>query len=200
MPVFKLPGRQAVGNLGLAGPPRDQAVGGLLEALAQALDAGAEVTPEPELRDPDGTVLREGALSLPRRSDLAVTRDGAREIRELDGGAAPPGPKVALAAAGGFIAEIGPFRWDAADLRVYAGTDQPDWAPLRRWFLEWFQSRHSELAPDLLGVVHSLEGPWPKGRAWAFTLDFGSAPAGCLAALITALAECGAARMRLGRV
>ena len=124
----------------LAGPPRDQAVGDLLEALAEALDSGAEVTPEPELRGPDGTVLREGALSLPRRSDLAVTRDGQRDLCKLDGGTAPPGPKVALAAAGGFIAEIGPFRWDAADLRVYAGTDQPDWAPLphlRRDLAAW---------------------------------------------------------------
>lgn len=184
----------------LAGPPRDQAVGGLLEALAQALDDGGEVTPEPELRGPDGAVLREGALSLPRRSDLAVTIDGQHELRDVDGGAAPPGPKVALAASGGFIAEIGPFRWDAADLTVYAGATQPDWAPLRRWFLEWFQSRHTELSPDLLGAVHRLDGPWRQGRGWGFTVDFGSAPVGCLAALITALVDSGAARMRMGRV
>jgi hypothetical protein len=184
----------------LAGPPRDQAVSGLLEALAEALDSGDDVTPEPELRDPAGTVLREGALSLPRRSDLAVTHDGEREVHQLDAGEAPAGPKVALAAAGGFIAEIGPFCWDAADLTVYAGAATPDWAPLRRWFLEWFQSRHSEVAPDLLGAVHSLDGPWKKGRGWGFTVDFGSAPVACLAALITALADCGAARMRMGRV
>lgn len=184
----------------LAGPPRDQAVGGLLAALARALDAGEDATPEPELRGPDGAVLREGALSLPRRGDLAVTRDGAREVREINGGAALPGPKVALAAAGGFIAEIGPFRWDAAALKVYAGSDQPDWAPLRRWFLEWFQSRITDVAPDLLGALHSLDGPRQTGRGWAFTVDFCSAPAGSLAALIAALAECGAARMRMGRV
>lgn len=184
----------------LAGPSRDQAVGGLLEAMAEALRSGAEVIPEPEIRDDRGSVARGGPLNLPRRGDLAVTRGGHSLVRQFDGGAAPDGENAALATEGGFVAEIGPFRWDAADLTVFAGADQPDWAPLRRWFLEWFQSRITEVAPDLLGAVHSLDGPWRRGRGWAFTVDFGSAPVSCLADLIAALAEAGALRMRLGQV
>jgi hypothetical protein len=80
---------------------------------------------------------------------------------------------------------------------VYAPMSEPDWGPLRHWFLEWFQSRLSEVAPDLLGAVHSLDGPWRRGQGWAFTVDFGSAPLACLDNLIAALGEAGAARMRL---
>jgi hypothetical protein len=117
----------------------------------------------------------------------------------VDGGPAPAGEPVALATEDGFVAEIGPFRWDAAELTVLSHQDQPDWAPLRRWFLEWFQSRRSEVAPELLGALHSLDGPRRNGQGWHFTVDFGSAPVACLADLIAALAASGAARMRLGQ-
>lgn len=181
----------------LAAPPREQAVTGLLREMAQEIGLGAEVVAEPELRDPAGAVARGGALKLPRRGDLAVTRDGRISLREVAVAAPAPGVPVVLATEGGFVAEVGPFRWDAARLTVFSGLPEPDWAPLRRWFLEWFQSRLSEVAPELLGAVHSLEGPSRRGRGWAFTLDFGSAPVACLDDLIAALAETGAVRMRL---
>ena len=184
----------------LAEEPRDQAIGGVLEALARALETGADVVCEPELRDAHGAIARTGPLNLPRRDDLAVTDDGHTHIRSIESPEAMPGAPVVVATDDGFVAEIGPFRWDAADLTVFAPMDQPDWTTLRRWFLEWFQSRHSEVAPELLGALHSLDGPRPVGRGWAFTVDFGSAPVACLSGLIEALAEAGAVRMRLGQV
>lgn len=196
----------------LAGPARDAAVGALLEAIAGELGRGAELTPEPELRDASGAVTRSGPLSLPRRADFLVIRNGRRLFRQIegapagegeDGGDTPDrdraGDPVALATEDGFVAEMAPFRWDAAQMTVYARQDQPDWAPLRRWFLEWFQTRHSEVAPELFGAVHSLDGPRRNGRGWIFTVDFGSAPVTCLADLISAVASTGAARMRLGQ-
>ena len=181
----------------LVEPARDAAVGALLEAMARAIESGAEVVPEPEIRDARGTVTRGGPLMLPRREDLAVTEGGHCRLRHAEG--APPGPGdcVALATEAGFVAEVAPFRWDAAELTVLTRAGEPDWAPLRRWFLEWFQTRHGAEAPDLYGAVHSLEGPSQSGASWRFTLDFGSAPVECIGDLIEAVAASGAARMRL---
>jgi len=181
----------------LVEPSRERAVATLLEAMAKAIDAGAEVVPEPELRDGAGKIARSGPLSLPRRADLAVTRDGGLRTLQIKSDPAPAGQPMVLASDSGFIAEIAPFRWDAATLTVFMRGADPDWAPLRRWFLEWFQSRLSEVSPDLLGALHGLEGPQRRDRRWIFTLDFGSAPPDCLTHLIAAVAESGAVRLRL---
>jgi hypothetical protein len=181
----------------LIGPLRDLAIGSILEAMARELEAGAEVVPEPELRDAAGKVTRSGPLNLPRRGDLAVTRDGRTLIRRIEGGPVPSGKSLVAMTSDGFESEILPFRWDAAELIVIATQDQPNWAPLRRWFLEWFQSRYSEVAPDLYGAIHSLDGPRRVPGGWAFTVDFGSAPVACVVDLIGALAGSGAKRMRI---
>jgi hypothetical protein len=178
-------------------PLRDQAIGGILEAMARELEADADVVPEPELRDAEGRIARGGELNLPRRGDLAVTKDGRRLIRRIEGGPVPEGRSLVAQTADGFESEILPFRWDAANVTVFAKQAQPNWSPLRRWFLEWFQSRYSEVAPDLYGAVHSLDGPREVRGGWAFTIDFGSAPIGCIVDLIGAIAESGAERMRI---
>jgi hypothetical protein len=178
-------------------PLRELAIGAILDALARELEADADVVPEPELRDSFGVVARSGPLNLPRRGDLSVTRDGRTLLRRIE--SAPPARSNSLVAlhSGGFEAEILPFRWDAAEMTVFARQEQPSWLPLRRWFLEWFQSRYSEVAPDLYGAVHSLDGPVQTRGGWSFTIDFGSAPATCVIDLIAALAKSGAERMRL---
>lgn len=178
-------------------PLRDLAIGAILDQMARELEAGADVDPEPELRDAAGMVARSGPLSLPRRGDLAVTKDGRTLLRRIESGRPAPGRSLVAQHSGGFEAEMVPFRWDAAKLTVVAKQEQPNWGPLRRWFLEWFQSRYSEVAPDLYGAVHSLDGPRAVAGGWAFTVDFGSAPAACITDLIAALARSGAERMRL---
>lgn len=185
--------------LRLVEPLRARAVSAILDALAQELDTDADVDPEPEIRNATGMVARSGPLNLPRRGDLAVTRDGRTLLRRIESGPPPTGKSLVAQHSGGFEAEIEPFRWDAAEMTVVAKQAQPNWAPLRRWFLEWFQSRYSEVAPDLYGAVHSLEGPRRVPGGWAFTIDFGSAPAACMVDLIAAMAETGAERMRIGR-
>ena len=179
-------------------PLRETAIGAILDELARALEADADVVPEPELRDAAGAVARSGPLNLPRRGDLAVTKDGRTLMRRIEGDPPQVGKSLIAQHSGGFEAEILPFRWDAAELTVFAKQEHPNWAPLRRWFLEWFQSRYSEVAPDLYGAVHSLDGPRRVPGGWAFTIDFGSAPAACVVDLIAALAKSGAERMRIG--
>ncbi|HUS55931.1 MAG TPA: hypothetical protein VMY41_18235 [Thermohalobaculum sp.] len=178
-------------------PLRELAIGAILDALAHELEADADVDPEPELRDAAGVVVRSGPLNLPRRGDLAVTRDGRTLVRRIESGPPPVGKSLVAQHSDGFEAEILPFRWDAAEMTVFAKQEQPNWEPLRRWYLEWFQSRYSEVAPDLYGAVHSLDGPRRVAGSWAFTVDFGSAPAACVIDLISAMAKSGAERMRI---
>ncbi len=182
----------------LASASRDRTVGAILEAMAAAIEAGAEVHPEPEQRDAEGRVLRSGPLELPRRGDLAVTSGGRTLVRRLESGPVPAGRAIAIVAGDGFVAEIAPFRWDDARLTVYSQQPSPNWAPLRRWFLEWFQSRLTEVSPELLGAVHGLDGPKQAGHGWLFTADLGSAPVSCLTDLMAALAQSGAVRMQVG--
>lgn len=183
----------------LIAPLREQTIGAILEAMARALEADADVIPEPELRDADGRVARSGPLNLPRRGDLAVTSRGRTLIRRIESGPVSGANALVVRTSGGFEAEITAFRWEAADLTVFAGGERPDWGPLRRWFLEWFQTRYSEVAPDLYGAVHSLDGPRRVPGGWGFTADFGSAPVACIVALIAAVADSGANRMRIAQ-
>jgi hypothetical protein len=177
---------------------RGQAVSALLRAMAEELETGAAVVPEPEHRDDAGKVLRSGPLKLPSRDDLEVTRAGRSAIRVIDSGPAPGGESLVARTSGGFEAEIHPFRWDAAELTVLSRKLRPDWTPLRRWFLEWFQSRMTEVAPDLYGALHQLEGPEEVPGGWSFTVDLGSAPTACIPDLIVALEQTGTEGMRLG--
>ncbi|MEO1274321.1 MAG: hypothetical protein AAFV96_02670 [Pseudomonadota bacterium] len=76
--------------------------------------------------------------------------------------------------------------------------EEPDWRPLRRWFLEWFQSRFADEAPDLDGAVHSVQGPDRVPGGWRLRIDLGSAPVDAVSGLIGALEASGAQRVRIG--
>lgn len=183
----------------LIDPVRDMAVGGILESMAAHLNAGAEVRAEPKLRDPDGTVRREGALQLPRRADLAVIKGGRTLIQRVESTPLIRFDPITILTEGGVTTTIDPFHWDAAQVRVEARQLRPSWSPLRHWYLEWFQSRYAEVAPDLDGAVHSIDGPTTWVAGWEFLIDFGSAPVQCLPDLIAALGATGASRVRLGK-
>ena len=182
----------------LLDPLRDVAVGELLQGLAEELEKGAEVVPEPVLRDAAGRVVRDGALSLPRRGDIAVTKGGRTLVRRIES----PEPRrfepLCLVSEAGFTTVVSPFRWEAAEMVVETHQERPDWTPLRHWFLEWFQPRFGELAPDLDGAVHGLTGPQAGPEGIRLTLDFGSAPLGAFAAMLQAMEETGALRVRIG--
>lgn len=179
--------------------PRDRSVAAILEAMARAIDAGAEVEPEPERRDASGRVIRSGPLKLPRRADLSLAEGGRTLFCRIESRLGPPGNAAVVRTAEGFSAEIHPFRWEAAEVTLVSSQEHPNWTPLRRWFLEWFQSRHTELAPDLLGAVHSIDGPRRVPGGWTLTVDFGTAPTASVTELVHALAETGADSMRIGQ-
>lgn len=178
-------------------PVRDVAVAELLEVMSRRLDEGADVKAEPQARDLDGCILREGPLQLPRRGDLSITQKNRTLIQKIESHALLTFCPVTLIEPEGFVAVIAPFRWDAAQVIVQSSQSHPNWAPVRRWFLEWFQSRYSDVAPDLDGAVHCLRGPDLTPDGWRLVIDFGSAPIDCISDLIGALVQTGAGRVTI---
>lgn len=183
----------------LVEPIRDQAVGELLQALAADLESGADVIAEPVERGPGGRVLRDGLLNLPVRRDLRVTRAGRTIRRRIESPFPLQFEPLCMVGEGGFTTVISPFRWEAAELLVEIHQARPDWRPLRLWYLEWFQSRFGDLAPDLDGAVHALIGPRETPEGIRLTVDFGSAPIAALTGLIAAVEASGATRLRIGQ-
>lgn len=181
-------------------PVRENAISAMLLAQARAIEAGAEIETEPVRRDVEGRVRRQGHLRLPARGDLAITMDGRTLIQRVETRSITAFPPIELRTRSGFAGMIGPFRWEDAEIMFEPTESRPDWRPLRLWFLEWFQSRHSELAPELAGAVHALEGPDERDGGWLMHVDFGSAPIAAIAALIEAGGETGCAGLRIGRI
>jgi hypothetical protein len=186
----------------LLGPVRDVHVAAILELLARELNGGGEVDAEPISRDADGRVSRQAPLRLPRRRDLSVLRRKRRFILRAPTSRGVSFEPMRLGLRDGAHAHVAPFCWGDATVRLDhpdgSPEGAPDWKPLRLWFLEWFQPRFGEESPDLLGVVHALEGPFEEGDAWRFRIDLGSAPVACFPALLEALSACGRGAIRIG--
>lgn len=183
---------------GVLEPVRDLAVGRLLQAMAEELEQGNRVRQEPARRAAAGHVLRNGGLHLPRRDDLSVTEDGRTVVRTVTSRGRLSFDPVRIESDEGFVAEVRPFRWDAAEISADIGDGALDVAPIRRWYLEAFQSRFSDLSPDLDGVVHALLGPRRVGRVYVFQCDFGSAPAETVVEMLVAFAQAGARGLKVG--
>lgn len=174
---------------------REQTLTALLEAQAAALNSGAEIEAEPIRRTADGVVRREGPLDLPSRADLLIVTGSRQRHRDYSGTPAKDFAPFAAFDSPEFVARIEPFAWDHAVLHIEGRQDQPNWTPLRHWFLEFFQTRPTELAPDLAGVLHRLDGPWLSAEGWRAIVDFGSAPLDAVPAMIAALATSGCAEV-----
>lgn len=179
-------------------PVRDLAIGQLLHELARALERGAHVRQEPMRRDRNERVVRQGALHLPRRDDLAVTEGGQTVMQRVQAPGSLCFEPVQLTRPEGLVTIVRPFLWDAARLVAETPDDAPNWTPVRRWFLEAFQSRYGELAPDLDGAVHSLSGPQRIDGGWLFQVDLGSAPVEAVGEMIDAFAQSGVRRLVFG--
>lgn len=182
----------------LLGPVRDICVGELLRELSNALEQGSDVQSEPMLRDAEIRIVRSGALHLPRRGDLKV-RQGVRSvIRKVPVRRSLLFDPLTVVRSDGFVAIIAPFSWDSARLIAHGSGAGLSWTPLRRWFLEAFQSRYSDLSPDLDGAIHSISGPRNVAEGCEFEIDFGSAPVEAFSEMLDAFAQSGADRVVVG--
>ncbi len=184
------------------GALRDHHLSALLETMAGLIEAGADVEPEPWLRDAKGAPRRTAMLRLPARGDLRAVRGGVELPPPVFAAERPDAlpvsfPTTRLELPGGFTLTIRPFPWQCAELIVEAGPRPPDWGPLRRWALEWMQPRVADAAPELSGALHALGDPRQEGDRFRLALDFGSAPLEAFAELCLALPRLGALRARL---
>lgn len=183
---------------GVLEPIRDLAVGQLLREISFALERGADVRHEPMIRDDAGRIVRDGALHLPRRGDLELTENGRTLLQRIRTDKRLSFEPITVSRSDGFVAVVCPFRWDAATLLVENDEDTLSWTPIRRWFLEAFQSRYGELSPDLDGTAHVLIGPRQVQRGSEFEIDFGSAPIEAFPEMLDAFALSGARRVVIG--
>lgn len=179
-------------------PVRDLAVGELLDLISGSLEQGLEIRNEPILRDDADRVLREGPLHLPARADLVIRDKGRNRMEQAPSAGTLSFDPVTVNRSDGFSAVIAPFRWSAAQILVEGSGTMLNWTPIRRWYLEAFQTRFTDLSPDLDGTVHALSGPSDTDAGWAFEIDFGSAPAETIAEMLDAFALAGAARVVMG--
>lgn len=181
-------------------PVRDLYVASILETMAEELSKGSDVDAEPVDRDREGRIRRDGPMHLPSRHDLRIGRGEKAAIRrvpcETGLGFNPVSAPLTEAAA----VRISPFTWCQVSIWARGAPGQPNWTPLRLWFLEWFQARFGEESPDLLGVVHRLDGPHDEGGGWRFTVDLGSASVECFAAMLEALGQSGCSEIVVGHV
>ena len=182
---------------------REYYVTRLMDAVAERADAGeGEVVHEAALRNDAGQVLRTGQLDLPARADIVTTRDGKTigsalvdtermlsfEPLDFDW----PDSELRV--------ELYPFQWNLAQMRVYGLTDEPDWAPLREWFLHWFNEQDERpAASEPLGVVHFLSEPDLQSGFVEFTIDLGTAPLGAFEEFVDVVAGMGASRVEIGK-
>lgn len=181
----------------LVGEARDLAIGQLLEKMGRALEGGARVRHEPFQRTREGRVLREGPLHLPRRADLAVTEGTETRILRLPAAPQPMFKPCSVPRPDHFLLKVRPFSWNRARMFLRGDAGGIDWKPLRHWFLEAFQSRYDDVAPDLDGAVHALLGPREVEDGWEITVDLGSAPLSSFLELIDTLVIARARRLTI---
>jgi len=179
-------------------PVRDLHVAGLLELMARELTLGADVEAEPVERDADGRIRRRPPLSLPRRHDLRVTREGRVLNLRAPCHSALRFTPIERALSDVSSLHVAPFCWGAVTLLARGAAGAPNWTPVRRWFLEWFQARFGEESPDLLGVAHAIDGPTPERDGWRFSIDLGSASVAGFVAMAEAFGQTGCAEIRVG--
>ena len=170
------------------GPIRDVYLMHLVNAIREATVASPGSAHEPIVHDPDGSVLKTGALNLPRRQD--IMRDGSDGLDAETVGA----PRLLdfqpleLTVTTGLTVRIAPCHWNQLWIMVQPFCDSALLMRIRLWYLDWFQARLVRNPKEVCSVIHHLDGPHRYQGAHWFLLDMGSAPVDAISALIRLLA------------
>ena len=180
---------------------RDYYVNRFIDAINEYTSADdATVAHEPALCNADGHLVTEGALGLPVRGDLLVIRDGAvsDSLRIDTQGMLSFEPIAFEWPENNLDVDLRPFQWNWMQLRIFGLQNNADWAPIRDWFIGWFQE-DDPAEGELLGGVHFLSDP-ELGRDYSqVSIDLGTAPVESFEELLDAIGQMGASGVQIGQ-
>ena len=180
---------------------RDYYVNRFIDAInEQSLADGVTLTHEPAFCDSNGDVVIEGELAVPSRVDLLVISDGAASdsiLIDTDGilsfePIAFDWPENDL------NVDLHPFQWNWMQVRIFGLKTNTDWAPIRDWFIGWFQE-NDPADGELLGGVHWLSDPEYEDDYSQLSIDLGTAPVESFEELLDAIGQMGATRVQIGQ-
>jgi hypothetical protein len=180
---------------------RDYYVNRFIDAInEQSLADGVTLTHEPAFCDSNGDVVIEGELEVPSRVDLLVISDGAASdsiLIDTDGilsfePIAFDWPENDL------NVDLHPFQWNWMQVRIFGLKINTDWAPIRDWFIGWFQE-NDPADGELLGGVHWLSDPEYGDEYSQLSIDLGTAPVESFEELLDAIGQMGATRVQIGQ-
>lgn len=178
-------------------PVRDIFLSHLLEEMGKALDRDFEVETDVVRRDDKGELEKSGPLGLPQRADMAMKTGRDRRYFDITDDLFVEFDPLMLRLTNGAPVSIAPFKWNQLQAVVNTKTETPDWQPVRRWYLEAFQSRFDEDSPEFHGVVHRLTGPEGKETSWRFEVDLGTANVDSVADLLEAFSTVDCTKVEL---
>ena len=171
------------------------------ETISEVHEAGMEAWAEAAWRKEDGSLAREGALSLPLRLDVIAVADGEPKDRlRVDSKTLLSFAPIDFEWAGGLPIRLAPFAWDACDIRAFGIPKASDWSHVREWFDRWFDGEDTRSADEhgLYGVIHFLSDPKREGSATIIQVDFGSAFEEAFEELLDVLRDSGATKIEIG--
>ncbi len=158
-----------------------------------------EVIAEAPLLDDAGERVREGALELPYRLDLAILRGGeCVDSVTVDTEAMLSFDPVEFTWEGRLRVELAGFQWNMCPLALSPAPSAEQLAALVGWFERWFEE-NDEVDPPFLGCVHYLSEPEEQDGECRLALDLGSAPLAAFEELLDAGLRAGATVMRIGQ-
>jgi hypothetical protein len=165
-------------------------------SLAEMREKGHTLIIEPPVVDDAGQLLREGALNLGARYDLALVEgEGATPS------AFAPSKMLNFTAeafhGAGLDIVIGPFQWDNARLAI-DGDPKAIAAALAEWFEGALAAPSDVEEGGIQRAAHFLSDPEVEGRTSIVGADFGTADVHIVMALFDQLRLAGASRVELG--
>lgn len=180
---------------------RDYYVSRFIEAINEHPSAdGVTLAREPAFCDSNGDVVTEGELAVPSRGDLLVIRDGAvSDSVQIDTAGMLSFEPIAFDwPENNLSVDLHPFQWNWMQLRIFGLKTDTDWAPIRDWFIGWFQE-NDPADDELLGGVHFLSDPECGNDYSQMSIDLGTAPVESFEELLDAIGQMGATRVQIGQ-
>ena len=180
---------------------RDYYINRFIDAInEQSLADGVTLTHEPAFCDSNGDVVIEGELAVPSRVDLLVISDGAVSdsiLIDTDGMVSFE-PIAFDWPENNLNVDLHPFQWNWMQVRIFGLKTNADWAPIRDWFIGWFQE-NDPADGELLGGVHWLSDPEYGDDYSQLSIDLGTAPVESFEELLDAIGQMGATRVQIGQ-